>query len=105
MEAVPTEIDKKINVFETVFVCTKLWPVCTCMCKHSARTCVHVSVCACVCIVTVSEVTPGQGSPVTGAHLRFCKLSSQCAKQPYEDRISHCDLAPEVTEIHLRGQT
>lgn len=96
MEAVPTEIDKKLNVLKTVFVCT-------CMCKHSARTCVHVSVCACVHVVTVSEVTLGQGSPVIGAHLRFCKLSSPCAKQPYEDRISHCDLAPEVTEIHLRG--
>ena len=48
---------------------------------------------------------PWSGSLVTGAHLRFCELSSHCAKQPPEDRISYCDPAPEVTEIHLQGKT
>lgn len=65
-----------------------------------------MSVCACISAHSDSVGgDPWSGSPVTGAHLRFCELSSQCAKQPPEDRISYCDPAPEVTEIHLRGQT
>lgn len=66
--------------------------------------CARFCVCVCVRCDSVGG-DPWSGSPVTGAHLRFCELSSQCAKQPPEDRISHCDPAPEVTEIHLRGQT
>lgn len=49
------------------------------------------------------KADPWSGSPVIGAHLRFCEIYSWCAKQPPEDRNTHCDLAPEVTEIHIRG--
>lgn len=74
------------------------------MCKNW-----RISICCGLCVCWYSECSvrgdPWSGSPVTGAHLRSCKRSSQCTKQPPEDRISHCDLAPEVTAIHLRGQT
>lgn len=74
---------------------------CACMCQDM---CAHSCVCMCERCDSVGG-DPWSGSPVTGAQLRFCKPSSQCAKQPPEDRISHCDPAPEVTEIHLQGQT
>lgn len=85
---------KRPGVWVTVSVCVK-----TLLCVHAcAPWHAHTS-------RGVVGRDPWSGSPVTGAHLLFCKLSSDCAKQPPEDRISHCDLAPEVTELCLRGQT
>lgn len=93
----------KTLVPDYMYICVHACASILCL---SARTCVCLCVCACVCVYSDSVGgDPWSGSPVTGAHLRFCELSSQCAKEPPEDRISHCDLAPEVTEIHLRGQT
>lgn len=69
------------------------------MCSvKSARTYVHVPVYS-----DSVKADPWLGSPVIGAHLQFCEFYSQCAKQPPEDRNTHCDLAPEVTELHIRG--
>lgn len=64
MEAGPKGIDKQAqSVRVTAFVCENFG-----LCVHACAsilpchlTCVHVSVCACVCVVTVLEVTPGQG--------------------------------------------
>lgn len=78
--------------------CRRVWKCC-CVCMH-----VHRGTHARTYRGGVGR-DPWSGCPVTGVHLLFCKLSSDCANQPPEDRISHCDLAPEVTELRLWGQT
>lgn len=87
MKAEPPGIDKQapcVCILDCTYACA---PVLLPSCQNMA---------ACLFVCAYCDRVggdPWSGSPVTGAHLRFGELSSQCAKQPPEDRISYCDPA------------